>query len=101
MSNARNEIDKALAKPLAEFVGLYSQNKPTESEISDFVYKKLVEKDVFFAIQQGLITPDEAIDLIVGHVFTKFVKGRSIELEGNDSLDKIRLSVEEFFKANV
>ena len=87
MSNFK--IDSIVTKALINFVANYTNEIPTEEQVSNFLIQKINEREIQFSLSQGLITKKEAVDFIVGHVFTEYAKGISINLEGNAELERL------------
>ena len=94
------KLDNDLATSFISFIAEYSNSVPNDTELSKFINSKIVEKDIFFSLKQGLITKNEAIDLIIGHVFTKYAKGLSIKTDKHIELEKVRFKVETFVDNN-
>ena len=94
-------IESPLIDSLIDFVAKFSTHLPQKEELQDFLSQKLKQREVFLALEQKLITNEEAIDFIVSHVFTKYVKGKSLDKSVSKELNNVNKAVQQFIDNNL
>lgn len=90
------KVDSHVSRALINFVERYSSKPLTEEEISNFLSEKIQESKIFISLKRGLITKQEAVNFIVGHVFTEYAKEASIDINDNPNLEILNGTILKF-----
>lgn len=70
----------------ADFIELYLGEAPKLDSIKEYIEIKCVEKNIVEVYNAGILTQEEVCNLLLGHLFTRFVLNQNEVREVSDDV---------------